>query len=71
MTMRANSKDRPTRPRTGLMCLLVVGVTLVIASSAVGQVIKLATLVPDRSVWGNPLRDMGAAWQEQTAGRVS
>ena len=33
--------------------------------------IKLATLVPERSVWGNVLREMGAEWKEATNGRVT
>lgn len=32
--------------------------------------IKLATLVPERSVWGNVLREMGAEWKTATEGRV-
>jgi TRAP-type C4-dicarboxylate transport system substrate-binding protein len=32
--------------------------------------IKLATLVPDGSVWDKALRTMGAEWQAATAGRV-
>lgn len=32
--------------------------------------IKLATLVPERSVWGNVLREMGADWKTATGGRV-
>jgi TRAP-type C4-dicarboxylate transport system substrate-binding protein len=33
-------------------------------------VIKLATLVPDGSVWDKAMRDMGAEWSQATAGRV-
>lgn len=55
----------------GIAALLVVGLISASAAASTGQVIKLATLVPDRSVWGNPLREMGAAWKEQTAGRIS
>lgn len=33
--------------------------------------VKLATLVPDRSVWGDPLREMGDAWRRETDGRVT
>jgi TRAP-type C4-dicarboxylate transport system substrate-binding protein len=33
--------------------------------------IKLATLVPDGSVWHRILKDMGAAWSRDTAGRVT
>ncbi len=34
-------------------------------------VIKMASLVPDGSVWGKILKDMGAEWQEATGGEVS
>ena len=34
-------------------------------------VVKLATLVPEGSVWDKALRDMGAEWSTSTAGRVS
>jgi TRAP-type C4-dicarboxylate transport system substrate-binding protein len=33
-------------------------------------VIKLATLVPDGSVWDRAMKDMGAEWTRTTAGRV-
>ena len=71
MTMNGRSREKMPRSVARLAGLLVVGLTLASATASGGQVIKLATLVPDRSVWGNPLRDMGAAWKEQTAGRVS
>ena len=34
-------------------------------------VVKLATLVPEGSVWDKALRDMGAEWTSSTQGRVS
>lgn len=68
MTERTRKKTTGALARLG--SLLVVGLLFATATASAGQVIKLATLVPDRSVWGNPLRDMGAAWKEQTAGRV-
>jgi len=36
-----------------------------------GNVIKLATLVPDGSVWDLGLKQMGAEWSQATGGRVS
>ena len=34
-------------------------------------VIKMASLVPEGSVWGKILKDMGAEWQEDTDGEVA
>lgn len=39
--------------------------------SAAALTLKLATLVPDRSVWGNVLSEMAAEWKEATDGRVT
>ena len=41
------------------------------AALAQATVIKLATLVPEGSVWDKTLRDMGAEWSTSTQGRVS
>ena len=38
---------------------------------AQNTVVKLATLVPEGSVWDKALRDMGAEWQTGTQGRVT
>ena len=40
-------------------------------SSAGAVIFKLATLVPDRSVWGNVLSEMAAEWKEATNGQVT
>lgn len=40
-------------------------------SPAAAATLKLATLVPDGSVWDTALTEMGADWQEATDGRVS
>lgn len=40
-------------------------------AGAQGTVIKLATLVPEGSVWDKALRDMGAQWSAGTQGRVT
>src|SRR5262245_58583486 len=40
------------------------------ATSQAPVVIKLATFVPDGSVWHKAMREMGAEWSEQTQGRV-
>ncbi|MEM1177033.1 MAG: TRAP transporter substrate-binding protein DctP [Acidobacteriota bacterium] len=40
------------------------------ASASARTVVKMATLVPEGSVWDTVLRDMGAEWQESTGGDV-
>lgn len=40
-------------------------------AAAQATVVKLATLVPEGSVWDKGLREMGADWQSTTRGRVS
>lgn len=40
-------------------------------AAAQPSVVKLATLVPEGSVWDKALRDMGAEWSSSTQGRVS
>src|ERR1700693_1468703 len=41
------------------------------AARAQISVVKLATLVPEGSVWDKALREMGAEWSSSTQGRVS
>jgi TRAP-type C4-dicarboxylate transport system substrate-binding protein len=40
-------------------------------ATAAPRVVKLATLVPDGSVWDKILKEMGAEWQQATEGRVT
>jgi TRAP-type C4-dicarboxylate transport system substrate-binding protein len=40
------------------------------AATQAPTVVKLATLVPEGSVWDKAMRDMGAEWSQATAGRV-
>ncbi len=49
----------------------VCGLLVAVAASASAAPWKLATLVPDGSVWDRALRDMGAELDEATDGRVS
>src|SRR5258706_1066969 len=48
---------------------LVVGCPAV--AQAPGNVVKLATLVPDGSVWDKVIKGMGAEWNQATEGRVT
>ena len=54
------------------MMLLVLGAVALPSSTAAAQpvTIKLATLVPDGSVWDKGLKIMGAEWSKSTQGRV-
>ena len=55
------------------MAFLVVTLALLAPAPvrAEGMVVRLATLVPDGSVWHKVLRDMGDEWSRGTAGRVT
>ncbi len=55
-------------PRVLLALTLLVGA--VPAAEAAPVVIKLATLVPDGSVWDKALKSMGSEWKQGTGGRV-
>ncbi len=50
------------------LLLLPAGPT---ASQTGGTVVKLATLVPDGSVWDKIIKGMGAEWSQVTQGRVT
>ena len=57
-----------------LLSLVILGIGVASAQPLLAQkpvTIKLATLVPDRSVWGNFLREMGADWKKVTDSRVN
>ena len=58
-----------------LAATLLLGIPVVMGSAlpahAQAQVIKLATLVPEGSVWDKGLRDMGSQWTSSTQGRVT
>ena len=58
-----------------LAALTLIPLVLMAASpapaAAQATVVKLATLVPEGSVWDKALRDMGADWSTATQGRVT
>ena len=68
----------PTRIPHGPATLLLAAVTLLTtalttaptSASGQAQVIKLATLVPEGSVWDKSMREMGADWAAGTQKRV-
>ncbi|MFI5371234.1 MAG: TRAP transporter substrate-binding protein DctP [Candidatus Eisenbacteria bacterium] len=66
-----------TRIHAALVVALALGLVPTLAwapeapAQAAPSVIKLATLVPDGSVWDQSLKQAGAEWSRDTAGRVS
>jgi TRAP-type C4-dicarboxylate transport system substrate-binding protein len=63
--------DRQTRQAVGRVALPVL-LVLALASTAHAQtVLKLATVVPEASVWDKNLKQMGEEWKQATGGRVS
>src|SRR5207244_3556334 len=61
---------RPPRHRRLMYFCLAVAL-LCLPAPALAQAIKLATVVPDGSVWDKSLKQMAAEWQQATGGRVS
>ncbi len=63
------------RPNRLLSWLTVLAVCLSLgtlpAPACALTVVKMATLVPDGSIWDRILKDMGAEWQETTGGEVT
>jgi len=53
------------------MMAVLAAIALSQAPSAQNAAIKLATVVPDGSIWDKSLKQMGADWSKATAGRVS
>ena len=58
-------------PAALLASFLTATAALAPAAAQTPAVVKLATLVPEGSVWDKALRDMGAEWTSSTQGRVS
>ncbi len=62
--------SHPTpRRRSTLVFVLALGLLALPAGAR--TTIKMASLVPESSVWGKILKDMGAEWQEATGGEVT
>jgi TRAP-type C4-dicarboxylate transport system substrate-binding protein len=68
------SSERRARAWAPLALLALLGplalLALGLAPRAAAQTLKLATLVPEGSLWDKSERELGAAIQEATAGRV-
>src|SRR5205085_10198446 len=54
-----------------LVCSLGVLAACPAVAQAPGNVVKLATLVPDGSVWDKVIKGMGSEWGQATQGRVT
>ncbi len=55
----------------GAVGIAVVGCLLMSPPAEARIVVKMATLVPDGSVWDKALKEMGARWQKDTGGEVT
>lgn len=58
------------RPLRLLALSIALAVWATPTTARAATAVKLATLVPERSVWGNVLRQMGDQWKRVTGGRV-
>lgn len=66
-------KLHPAAVRSACLVLLVLALAAAppsAAPAAAATTVKMATLVPQGSVWDRILRDMGAEWREATEGDV-
>jgi len=65
-------RRRKTRPAGALRVIALAGGLAILALSPVAakQVLKVATLAPQGSVWDSTLREMGSAWSRATGGEV-
>jgi TRAP-type C4-dicarboxylate transport system substrate-binding protein len=62
---------KPLARLAALLCSLGLLVACPAVAQAPGNVVKLATLVPDGSVWDKIIKGMGAEWSQATQGRVT
>lgn len=69
MDRQAQQTVKPTAMHTSLALALVVSV--LVPSPSAAQAIKLATVVPEGSIWDKNIRQMGEEWKQATDGRVT
>lgn len=67
MTQRSVTEAGPGGLLPGLAAIVLIALC---AAPAKAQVIKVASLVPDGSVWDLVLEDQARAWEESTDGRL-
>jgi TRAP-type transport system periplasmic protein len=58
-------------PRAVFAVVLFVLALVLVAGPAAAQVVKVASLVPEGSVWDKAMRDLGAQWAAGTQNRVT
>lgn len=67
-----DSRSLPSRRRGVWIATLLLATLAVLTPAAEARmVVKMATLVPEGSVWDKILKEMGAEWQEATNGEVT
>lgn len=67
-----DSRSLPSRRRGVWIATLLLATLAVLTPAAEARmVVKMATLVPEGSVWDKILKEMGAEWQETTNGEVT
>jgi TRAP-type C4-dicarboxylate transport system substrate-binding protein len=71
MDAMSQSRARLRRAVAPLLAAALAAVALAPAVARAQQVVKLATLVPEGSVWDKSMRDMGAQWAAGTQNRVT
>ena len=54
-----------------LLCLLLGLLCIPVASARSSVIVKMATPVPDGSIWHKGLKEMGEQWGQSTEGTVS
>jgi len=50
---------------------LIMSLVVAVATVASAQTIKLASIVPENSIWDKNIKQMGAEWSQATGGRVT
>ncbi|MDH3746401.1 MAG: hypothetical protein OES47_14985, partial [Acidobacteriota bacterium] len=53
------------------VAIVTIGVLAGSQVGAAGTTIRLATLIPDGSIWDKALKQMGDSWRKASEGRVS
>src|SRR5262245_46253838 len=69
-TTSSSPRRSDRRQRVLALALLTLGALITVATPASAQTIKLATLVPEGSIWDKAERELGAEIQKATSGRV-
>jgi TRAP-type transport system periplasmic protein len=70
-TLRSSHPRRPSLRGAFGAALLALAVALLAPAAAGAQIIKLASLVPEGSVWDKAMRDLGSQWATGTQNRVT